>query len=64
MTKKGLEDTIKHYIKHKDYLGAKNYANNFGDMFKDFNKEEALKEIDEAQKGRIKSEKKIISKED
>ena len=51
MTLKGLKSTIKHYIKHKDFQGARNYARNFGEEFKEFNTEEALAEIGRAEKG-------------
>ncbi|MDY9922792.1 hypothetical protein [Methanobacterium sp.] len=51
ITLKGLKSTIKHYTKSGDYEGARNYARNFGDEFKEFNIEEALIEIDRAEKG-------------
>lgn len=57
MTQKGLEKTVKHYTKAGDYQSARNYIENFADEFKTFDKEEALKTIEEAEKG-IKNTKK------
>ncbi|BDZ68598.1 hypothetical protein [Methanobacterium ferruginis] len=54
MTLKGLKSTIKHYIDSGDYEGARNYARNFGDEFEKFNTNEALAEIDRAEKGNKK----------
>jgi hypothetical protein len=51
MTKTVLEKTIKHYIRFKDYQSAKNYIENFADKIKGFNKEEALKQVSDAEKG-------------
>ena len=58
MTITGLEKTIKHYVKAGDFRSAENYVKSFGDEFKNFNKEEALKLIKDAQNG-IKSTKKV-----
>jgi len=52
MTQKGLEKTVKHYTQAGDYQSARNYIENFGDEFKTFDKETALKSIEEAEKGK------------
>lgn len=52
MTQKGLEKTVKHYTQAGDYQSARNYIENFGDEFKTFDKETALKSIAEAEKGK------------
>lgn len=62
MTKNVLEKTIKRYIKFKDYQTAKNYVENYADKFKDFDKEKALEEIKQAEKGIKKP--KITEKEE
>lgn len=62
MTKNVLEKTIKRYIKVKDYKTAKNYVENYADKFKDFDKEKALEEIEQAEKGIKKP--KITEKEE
>lgn len=62
MTKNGLEKTVKHYIKHKDYQTAKNYIENYAERFKDYDKEKALEEIEQAEKGLEKP--KITNKEE
>ena len=62
MTLKGLEKTVKRYIKFKDYQTAKNYVENYADKFKDFDKEKALEEIEQGEKGIKKP--KITEKEE
>jgi len=51
MTQKVLERTVEHYVKSGDYMGAKNYVENFADEFKDYDKNKALEMIENAEKG-------------
>lgn len=46
MTKTQLNNTIKHYLKYKDYEGAKNHIKSFGIQIKDYNIELELEKID------------------
>lgn len=62
MTKNVLEKTVKRYIKFKDYQTAKNYVKDYSNKFKDFDKEKALEEIEQAEKGLEKP--KITNKEE
>jgi len=51
MTMKGLENTIKQCIKLEDYQTARNYIENYADKIKEFDKEKALKQVKDAEKG-------------